>query len=58
MLGASPGLFSSPTLTLPPLGGGNNRKLARWDGGNDRKPTRWGEGSDRVEHGNITFNLS
>ena len=38
---------SPPTLTLPPLGGGNDREPNRRGEGNDREPNRWGEGNDR-----------
>ena len=65
MLVASPGFSSPPTLTLPPLGGGNYKEPNRWGEGitgnrtaggrNDREPNRWREESDRSEHGNITL---
>ena len=45
MLVASPGFSSPPTLTLPPLGGGNDGELNRWGGGSDGELNRWVKGT-------------
>ena len=51
--------LSPPTLTLPPLGGGNNRKSLRGSndgeslgGGNNRKSLRGGNDGESLEGGN------